>query len=807
MQRPPDVAASALKMPSKVWEAGKRIPLTVLSRRSSRKRWVPGEVYAGDVDWIAPVYSKTSEEQAQLREIIEKSSDSKLKIMFGNLQPDIVQKVIDAMFVKHIQEGEHVIQEGDEGDYFYIVKSGHFDLFKANAAGAQVKVFEAGQGFSFGELGLLYNALRSAPVVATEPSEVWCLERMPFRMLVARSDEERFKKNMALLRRCDVFAELSESQIARLAEVFHEEEFDQHEAILEQGERDDKMYILIKGEAVACIMGDGGEIDVAHYKQGDYFGEIALLLGEPRKASVYATGPVTCMCISRETFNSLLGPLRDFLEANIGKYAKYQEAIQMGARRSSKDLTDRRMSDPMLCFGISSDSHRADGSTSPEDASREAWSGAVERDRRARRMRVPSKLTAISQIMEDEPAAAPSPSDETYGEKMQRDFLNPALSQPDPRCFVPGATIQAKGGWRLGEQFGFDKTAVVRTDLSCSSSHVVDELKWGDRTVQHARAEDTYTWSAPSWLKGSTHATVLCQRNLKEKSDMAGLGTPNQDNYFVVHIDGLQMYGVCDGHGPFGHLVSFRLVQSLPHFISTNQHFRTDWPLCFKEAFRAAQQDLIQLSKEQDVNVESSGASGSVLVFEGPRIHVAHIGDSSCMVGSWNRKDSRLVYGTQDHKPTLPGERERLESAGMEVHDDDERIYLPGKGYPGLTMSRCFGDMCCTGLIQDPEYKEILCQPNDEYYAVIASDGIWEFVKFSEAVSPATGEKGGLDISKKLRLKGASGAASFLTAASRKRWHYMDAGYCDDVTCIIVQWNVPLEGAVHNHQLTIKRPV
>ena len=38
-----------------------------------------------------------------------------------------------------------------------------------------------------------------------------------------------------------------------------------------------------------------------------------------------------------------------------------------------------------------------------------------------------------------------------------------------------------------------------------------------------------------------------------------------QDNFFVHHVGAITMYGVCDGHGPFGHLVSFRLVQTIPH--------------------------------------------------------------------------------------------------------------------------------------------------------------------------------------------------------------------------------------------------
>ena len=42
---------------------------------------------------------------------------------------DTFEKILDAMFIKKIAKGENVIQQGDEGDYFYIVKKGDFDIF------------------------------------------------------------------------------------------------------------------------------------------------------------------------------------------------------------------------------------------------------------------------------------------------------------------------------------------------------------------------------------------------------------------------------------------------------------------------------------------------------------------------------------------------------------------------------------------------------------------------------------------------------------------------------------------------------
>eukprot|EP00913_Durusdinium_trenchii_P032514 g30440.t1 len=88
------------------------------------------------------------------------------------------------------------------------------------------------------------------------------------------------------------------------------------------------------------------------------------------------------------------------------------------------------------------------------------------------------------------------------------------------------------------------------------------------------------------------------------------------DNYFAHHVGPIGLYGVCDGHGPFGHLVSFRLVQSLPHFIASNPNWGEDWGLCLKEAFLAAQKELIEFAAREGFNLEASGAAGSVLIFE-----------------------------------------------------------------------------------------------------------------------------------------------------------------------------------------------
>ena len=51
--------------------------------------------------------------------------------------------------------------------------------------------------------------------------------------------------------------------------------------------------------------------------------------------------------------------------------------------------------------------------------------------------------------------------------------------------------------------------------------------------------------------------------------------------------------------------------------------------------------------KGQNINIEASGAAGSCLVLEEQTVHIAFIGDARIMLGSWNRRDSRMIFCTK----------------------------------------------------------------------------------------------------------------------------------------------------------------
>lgn len=83
------------------------------------------------------------------------------------------------------------------------------------------------------------------------------------------------------------------------------------EMVFEQGDVGDCLYILVKGEVEILITQDGEQKIVAHLRQGEYFGEMALLKHQSRSASVRCVTAVELLILRRGDFQSLISNLAD----------------------------------------------------------------------------------------------------------------------------------------------------------------------------------------------------------------------------------------------------------------------------------------------------------------------------------------------------------------------------------------------------------------------------------------------------------------------------------------------------------------
>ena len=120
-----------------------------------------------------------------------------------------------------------------------------------------------------------------------------------------------------LLAKVPLLQELDEMERAKVAQVLEGEEVAPGLPIIVAGDQGDALYFLEQGDAVVKIKGDV----VARYHRGDYFGELALLTNQPRKATVLA-GPdgARCLKLGRDAFDTFASKCTGVLEQRREMY-------------------------------------------------------------------------------------------------------------------------------------------------------------------------------------------------------------------------------------------------------------------------------------------------------------------------------------------------------------------------------------------------------------------------------------------------------------------------------------------------------
>lgn len=127
-----------------------------------------------------------------------------------------------------------------------------------------------------------------------------------------RTDLER---RLTALRGVDLFRALQEEELRVLAERLKVAPFTRGEVITRQGTQGHWLYILDKGEAEVRVEADGGPgHSVATLRPGEFMGEMALMTGEARSATVVAATDVECLRLDREAFRDVVAKRPELAE-------------------------------------------------------------------------------------------------------------------------------------------------------------------------------------------------------------------------------------------------------------------------------------------------------------------------------------------------------------------------------------------------------------------------------------------------------------------------------------------------------------
>ena len=279
-------------------------------------------IYNKKKPFVPRVIPKTDEQKESIREKCKQS------FLFNSLEGKELQTIIDSFEEKRYKAGQNVITQGEEGDVLYLVDSGDLDcekVFKAGDPPTYLKTYHPGE--SFGELALLYNAPRAATIRAKTDAICWALDRECFNNIVKNAAMQKRERYESTLKKVELLKTIDPYELGQICDALKTQNFKKGDYIIKQGDRGDVFYILDEGSAHAEKVFEEGKPaqSVKDYKSGDYFGELALLKGEPRAASIVADANCKCLSLDRMAFKRLLGPLEDILQRNSESYVKYMK--------------------------------------------------------------------------------------------------------------------------------------------------------------------------------------------------------------------------------------------------------------------------------------------------------------------------------------------------------------------------------------------------------------------------------------------------------------------------------------------------
>jgi cGMP-dependent protein kinase len=177
--------------------------------------------------------------------------------------------------------------------------------------GEKFQSHQLGPGDYFGERALMTNEPRAATVIAVTKTVLMTLDKIAFQKhLGPLQDVLDQNLNMRVLNSVKLFEKLTAGERAKLCKSFVSEVFSAQSTIIKQGDKGTKFYVLLDGTATVYDK----ENQIGVLKSGDYFGEMALLDDETRKATIIANTDCKCVYIDRNTFTKILGSLKHLME-------------------------------------------------------------------------------------------------------------------------------------------------------------------------------------------------------------------------------------------------------------------------------------------------------------------------------------------------------------------------------------------------------------------------------------------------------------------------------------------------------------
>src|SRR5438874_3434546 len=258
--------------------------------------------------------------------------------LFRFLPEEHFEKIRPLLQEERHDFGDLIVKQGEPANAFYILISGRARVVKSGANnGEEIVLATLRPGDSFGEAALTEGGTRTATVRCSTSVEVLRLDRAEFLALTEKAPE--LKEYMQVTRRARTlqsflyefsnFGRLPTPALRGMIEKLQRVQIQKGNLIIKEGDAAGPMYILEKGRARAFTRNNGAVRNLAFYRDGDFFGELSILNGSRRAASVEAFSDCELLALDPDAVRSLKQSYPDFgklLEERLAQYQAKTEA-------------------------------------------------------------------------------------------------------------------------------------------------------------------------------------------------------------------------------------------------------------------------------------------------------------------------------------------------------------------------------------------------------------------------------------------------------------------------------------------------
>ena len=202
-------------------------------------------------------------------------------------------------------DGDEIVQEGNHGDWIWVILEGTAEIFK-QAANGPLKLLRIADGAFLGSVGTLLagGKVRSATVKAVGNVQLGMLDSQLLANEVANVSADF--KNMIIsidyrLRQIIDMAVKVNEQDPELKDFIQDKK-----QLIKQGQDEERLFKIKEGEAFIARHTDNGYVPLAHLKKGDFFGRIPFIdMGhEPYSAAVFSSVDLKLAAVDADKLQS-----------------------------------------------------------------------------------------------------------------------------------------------------------------------------------------------------------------------------------------------------------------------------------------------------------------------------------------------------------------------------------------------------------------------------------------------------------------------------------------------------------------------